>query len=121
MFATGTPGSGSKIGAPGGRSRGHDGRELFEVLVRVDNLFGPRWPVGRDASRVPPTTVTPHPFGRWLYRPGVTGRLAFFVGRGVGTRTTLWMEESLASSAGFGCRTTLVQIQPSRLQTEGQA
>src|SRR6516162_11356297 len=35
-------------------------------------------------------------------------------------RTTLWMSESLASSAGLGCRTTLVQIQPSRLKRKGK-
>src|SRR6516165_4536096 len=89
MFATGTPGSGSKIGAPGGRSRGHDGRQSYEVLVRVGDPPGLRWPAGRDAPRVPPTAVTPDPSRRWLFRPGVTRPLAFFVGRGDGANDAL--------------------------------
>src|SRR5262249_32440616 len=89
MFATGTPGSGSIIWAPGGRSRGHDGRQSYEVLVRVGDLHGLRWPAGCDAQRVPPTAVTPDPSGRWLFRPGVTRPLAFFVGRGDGANDAL--------------------------------
>src|SRR6516164_530559 len=82
MFATATPGSGRKISAPGGRSRGHDGRQSYEPVVRVDDPRGLRWPAGCDAQRVPPTAVTPDPSRRWLFRPGVTRPLAFFVGRG---------------------------------------
>ena len=83
------PGSGSIIWAPGGRSRGHDGRQSYEVLVRVGDLHGLRWPAGCDAPRVPPTAVTPNPSGRWLFRPGVTRPLAFFVGRGDGANDAL--------------------------------
>ena len=89
MFATATPDSGSEILAPGGRSRGHDGRQSYEVLVRVGDLHGLRWPAGCDAQRVPPTAVTRDPSGRWLFRPGVTRPLAFFVGRGDGANDAL--------------------------------
>jgi hypothetical protein len=51
-------------------------------LVRAAELCGPCWPSGLCARRVPSTTVTPDPPGRWLSRPGVTRPLAFFVGRG---------------------------------------
>jgi hypothetical protein len=82
MSATKTVASGNKISAPGRRSRGHDGRQSYQHLVRVDDPHGLRLPAGCDAQRVPSTTVTPDPYGQRLSRPGVTRPLAFFVGRG---------------------------------------
>src|SRR5262249_13202819 len=107
-----------EISATGGRSRGHDDTQSGELLGQADAGDGPGRFAAPGAGRLPSATVTPNPPGRTPSRPGVTRPLAFFVGRG-GRR--IGMYESLASSAGVGSRTTLVRIQPSRLQTEGQA
>src|SRR4051794_25067319 len=83
-------GSGNKMSVCGGRSRGHDGRQSYEPVVRVDDPHGLPRPAGCDAERVPSTNVTPDPSGERLFRPGVTRPLAFFVGRGA-ERVLLWM------------------------------